>query len=224
MEPEFWLAKWQSGKIGFHKDGVHPDLVAHSDWLLPGGVHRVLVPLCGKSWDLFWLAERGHRVVGVELAEAAVRALHEEHGRRFTTRPVGPFVVHETEDLPCAVLCGNVFELTPALLERVFGGLATAVWDRAALVALRPSDRSRYVALQRSLTMSGARVLLNVLNYDPAVMQGPPWCVPPEAVEALWGEEDLAHLDRTSLYDEEPRWKASAHDWFDRDLYRVQRR
>ena len=47
MEPEFWLAKWQSGKIGFHKDGVHPDLVAHSDWLLPGGVHRVLVPLCG---------------------------------------------------------------------------------------------------------------------------------------------------------------------------------
>ena len=33
----------------------------------------VLVPLCGKSLDLVWLAEQGHAVIGVELAEAFVK-------------------------------------------------------------------------------------------------------------------------------------------------------
>lgn len=224
MEPEFWLEKWHSGKTGFHKASVHADLVAQADWLLAGGPQRVLVPLCGKSWDLFWLAERGHRVVGVELSETAVRALHEEHGRPFATRTVGPFVAFETKGMSCVVLCGNVFDLTIEILEAVSGGGATAIWDRAALVALRPSDRERYVALQQSVSLPGARILLNVLNYDPAVMDGPPWCVAPQVVEDLWGAEDVTHIDRMSLHEHEPKWEDSAHAWFDRDLYRVQRR
>ena len=80
------------------------------------------------------------------------------------------------------------------------------------------------MSLQRSLTLSGSRVLLNVLNYDPAVMSGPPWCVDPEAVLALWGDQDLVLADRTSLHSQEPRWQDLGHSWFDRDLYRIQRR
>lgn len=224
MEKSFWLDRWESGKTGFHADAVHADLLGHAEWLLQAGPQRVLVPLCGKSWDLFWLAKQGHHAVGIEVAERAVRAMHEEHGRAFSTRAVGPFQAFETEGLSCTVLCGDVFDLSPQILQTVAGGLATAVWDRAALVALHPSDRARYVALQRSLTLPGARVLLNVLNYDAAVMDGPPWCIGPDAVVALWGDQDLARVDRTSLHTQEARWRERGHTWFERDLYRIQRR
>ncbi len=37
-----------------------------------GTGRRVLVPLCGKTPDLLWLAEQGNEIVGVELSEIAV--------------------------------------------------------------------------------------------------------------------------------------------------------
>ena len=83
MNPEFWIDRWQSGRIGFHQDAVHPEL--RDRWselgLSPGAT--VLAPLCGKSLDMRWLAERGHRVVGIELSELAVRAFFEEGREAF---------------------------------------------------------------------------------------------------------------------------------------------
>src|SRR5690606_40297026 len=57
----------------FHQATVTPQLERHWDALgLPAG-GTVFVPLCGKSLDMAWLAGRGHRVLGVELSEVAVR-------------------------------------------------------------------------------------------------------------------------------------------------------
>ena len=41
---------------------------------------QVFVPLSGKSLDMVWLAEQGHRVLGVELSELAVRQFFDERG------------------------------------------------------------------------------------------------------------------------------------------------
>lgn len=223
MERGFWLDKWDTGKIGFHRDSVHDDLEAQAGWLLQGGPQRVLVPLCGKSWDLLWLADQGHRVIGVELAAKAIESLHAEHDRAYTTTQVGPFTAYHTTGAPLTVLCGDVFDLTGAIMEEVAGGLATAIWDRAALVALRPDDRARYVALQRALSVDGARVLLNVLDYDPEVMSGPPWNIPPALVEQLWGDQELSFVGRVDMADTQPGLKKSPHQWFHRDLYTVVR-
>ena len=65
MKPEFWKERWVRGEIGFHQAEVEPGLVTHLGGLAPT---RVLVPLCGKSLDLAWLATQGHQVVGVELS------------------------------------------------------------------------------------------------------------------------------------------------------------
>jgi thiopurine S-methyltransferase len=35
--------------------------------------------LCGKSLDMLWLAEQGHRVLGVELSELAITQFFSEH-------------------------------------------------------------------------------------------------------------------------------------------------
>ena len=61
MQPEFWHKKWESNQIGFHLPEVNPYLQRH--WAVPATA-RVLVPLCGKSLDLAWLAGRGHQRLG----------------------------------------------------------------------------------------------------------------------------------------------------------------
>src|SRR5690348_18017582 len=72
MRAEFWLERWREGRTGFHRDTPMPLLLRHWPALaLPRG-SRVLVPLCGKTLDMPWLAEQGHRVLGVELSPLAV--------------------------------------------------------------------------------------------------------------------------------------------------------
>lgn len=78
-----WAAKWESNDIKFHKRDVHPTLAAQYDHLFPdagkGVAHRVLVPLCGKTVDMPWLARKGHEVVGIEGIPKAAEAFAREH-------------------------------------------------------------------------------------------------------------------------------------------------
>lgn len=69
MQADFWQARWQRNEIGFHLSEVNPYLLRHWPTLGLSADSRVLVPLCGKSLDLSWLAGQGHAVLGVELAE-----------------------------------------------------------------------------------------------------------------------------------------------------------
>jgi thiopurine S-methyltransferase len=69
MQPEFWHKRWASNQIGFHLPQVNPYLQRFWPALGLEEGSRVLVPLCGKSLDLLWLAHQGHEVLGVELSE-----------------------------------------------------------------------------------------------------------------------------------------------------------
>src|SRR5262245_668901 len=63
MNQHFWDERWRAGQTGFHLSEVNPNLVRHHERLGPANPRsRVLVPLCGKSIDLAWLAARGHDV------------------------------------------------------------------------------------------------------------------------------------------------------------------
>ena len=46
----------------------------------------VFVPLCGKSLDMVWLAQQGHRVIGAELSQRAIDDFFAERGLAPTTR------------------------------------------------------------------------------------------------------------------------------------------
>lgn len=219
MQPSFWLERWSQDQIGFHNEAVHADLVGQSDWLLDGGPHRVLVPLCGKTRDVHHIARQGHAVAGVELSEKAVRAMHTEQDIPFTERALPPYTVLDSGT--AHLLAGDAFDLSADHLAATLGGAPTRVWDRAALVALLPDQRAAYVALVRSLLAPGARVLLNVLCYDASVMDGPPWSVDPDTVAALWAGADVQRVDRTDLAAAEPQWKERGHQHFYRDLYRI---
>ncbi len=165
-----WLTRWREGRIQFHIDTVNPILDRYVDRLLPEGFGRVFVPLCGKSVDLGWLDEQGHEVVGVELAEKAVEDLFKELGRTPTITTQGAFQSYRSDGLE--VLVGDLFELDAEVT-----GKFDAIWDRAALVALRPSDRDRYASHLREFLQSNGYILLCTISYDESKMEGPPLSV-----------------------------------------------
>lgn len=211
MELSFWQSKWREGQIGFHRDEVHPDLLLHGHHLLDGA--GVLVPLCGKSVDLVWLAER-RPVVGVELSELAVDQLVEEQELSATRDRVGPYQRVRAGDL--TVLQGDMFALSadhlPSPVDRV--------WDRAALVALDPPRRRRYAATVRALLPAGARLLVNTFTYDKAVMDGPPHSVAPSEVAELYPGATITTLDERDELT--PRFAELGHTWWTTHLLRVQ--
>ena len=84
MDADFWLERWRQGQTGFHMKRPTPLLAKYWPALgVPRG-SRVLVPLCGKSLDMLWLASQGHRVLGVELSPLAV-------GQFFAENRLAPF-------------------------------------------------------------------------------------------------------------------------------------
>jgi thiopurine S-methyltransferase len=178
LDPSFWFERWELGQTGFHENVVHRDVQEHVDLLGP----RVLVPLCGKSLDLGWLAGQGREVVGVELSEIAARqvladAEFEDAGSHRALR-----------DGRLTVLVGDIFDATPEAV-----GTFDAVWDRAALVALDPPRRERYVRTVRSLLKPGGRLLLNFFEYE-GTMSGPPFSVPQAEVQAAYGDWSIEVL------------------------------
>jgi thiopurine S-methyltransferase len=212
MDPEFWKAKWRAGQIGFHQPEVHADLLRFGEAVVDGA--GVLVPLCGKSVDLPWLAARTP-TVGVELSELACAQLFEEHGLTPSVDQDGPFVRWRAGDL--VVLQGDVFDLTPARLPFP----VDRVWDRAALVALDPGRRRRYAAHLRALLPPGGRLLLNAFAYDPAVMDGPPHAVDEDEIAALFAGDLLQVL---AVSDEVgDRFRAIGHTWWRTTVHLVTR-
>ena len=192
---ENWLARWREGRIGFHERRANALLERHATRL---SGRRVLVPLCGKAEDLAYLAARGHDVIGIELAEQAVHAFFVEHDLAPAVTPHGPFAswTVAASDAGAAsgslrLLVGDFFAATPELI-----GPIDALYDRAALIALPPELRPRYVALLRSLLPAGAPALVITLEYDQSAMSGPPFAVFEAELRELYAGAEVELLDQ----------------------------
>ena len=179
MEPKFWRERWARNQIGFHLPEVNPYLQRHWPPLAEGA--KVLVPLCGKSLDLMWLASQGLRVVGVELSEQAVEAFFSEQNLtpRITER--GMFKVYQADSIE--IWCGDFFALGAEVLAD-----CTAFYDRAALIALPPLMRAQYADHLNTWLPSGCQGLLITLDYEQVQKAGPPFAVTDEEVQLLIGE------------------------------------
>jgi thiopurine S-methyltransferase len=173
---DFWAELWRTGRTGFHRPEPHPDLLAHHDQVI-GGAARVLVPLCGRTPDLAWLAARHREVVGVEFVAQAVEEYAREHGLAAAD-PVGPLAAYRRG--PLTLLLGDFFAV-PAD-TRPFD----AIWDRAALVALDAGTRPRYVAACRALLRPGAPVLLSTFRFDQPADVGPPFSIDDDELHRLY--------------------------------------
>ena len=185
MEPKFWQERWARNQIGFHLPEVNPYLQRHWPQLAEGA--KVLVPLCGKSLDLMWLASQGLRVLGVELSEQAVEAFFSEQGLVPRTTRRGGFKVYQAGLIE--IWCGDFFALEAETLAD-----CTALYDRAALIALPPPMRAQYAEHLNTCLPPGCLGLLITLDYDQVQKAGPPFAVTDDEVRVLLGEQWLLEV------------------------------
>ncbi|WP_367372449.1 thiopurine S-methyltransferase [Pseudomonas lini] len=181
MQPEFWHKRWASNQIGFHLPEVNPYLQRFWPALSLEKGARVLVPLCGKSLDLLWLAHLGHEVLGIELSEKAVEDFFSEHQFDPDVSEQGPFKVYRAGSIE--LWCGDFFELTAGDVADCSG-----LYDRAALIALPPAMREQYAAHLIRILPQDSLGLLITLDYDQAQMAGPPFAVLDDEVQRLFGD------------------------------------
>ncbi|MNG95932.1 Thiopurine S-methyltransferase [compost metagenome] len=199
MEPAFWQQRWADNQIGFHQAQVNPYLQKY--WptlgLAPGS--RVLVPLCGKSLDLAWLAGQGYRVLGVELSRRAVEAFFCEHGLEAEVQQRGAFEVWRSGDVE--LWCGDFFALQ---VEDI--GDCAGLYDRAALIALPPQMRVAYMQLLSGLLPTGCQGVVVTLDYDQALLGGPPFSVGDEELRQGFAGWQVDELEAVEVIEESPKF------------------
>jgi len=217
MHPDFWLQRWHDGQIGFHRNEVMPLLQKHwPDLQLPTG-SRVLVPLCGKTLDMHWLAAQGHRVLGVELSSLAVEQFFAEAGltpQRHRSASGEHYVAG-----PIEIICGDAFALDATLLSDI-----AALYDRAALIALPPALRERYRDTVYARVPQGCQGVLITLEYPQDEKQGPPFSVEQPEVEQLsrlgW---KVQREERRDILDQQPDFRAQGVSALSTAVYRLLR-
>ena len=218
MEADFWHGRWQDNLIGFHLDEVNPVLVQHWPSLdLPAG-GRVLVPLCGKSVDLNWLAAQGHEVIGVELSPLAVAAFFDEQGLVADKILTEGFEIWRSGAI--TIICGDFFQLTSADL-----GVITAVYDRAALIALPENMRTDYVRQLKSLVAGPMKCLLVTLYYEQQQMDGPPFSVSTDEVRNLLSDTcDVELRQNLDILEQNARFKQGGINMLEEHVYLLRSR
>lgn len=179
MRKEYWLDRWERKDIGFHQNEINPYLCQFWQHLQLAPGSTVLVPLCGKSRDMLWLHQQGHAVLGVELSEIAAQAFFTDNGLTSKCSMHGQFTHLEANDMH--ILCGNFFDLDKNDVAKI-----TAVYDRAALIALPAEMRKHYTRHLLHILPPATQILLITLDYAQHEMSGPPFAVSMDEITSLY--------------------------------------
>lgn len=203
MDKDFWIERWQQQQIGFHQPDINQYLLKYWQTTkehFPDS--QVFVPLCGKSSDLLWLKQQGHKVLGIEFSELAVNDFFRENQLAPSLLPDKRFLHLAIEDL--SLMCGDFFQLCATDLEK-----SHLVYDRASLVALPQDMRKDYAKHMAKILPTSVRMLLITMEYPQNEMNGPPFSVPETEVIALYQDNfHIKKLETFDIYHENPRFQA----------------
>lgn len=218
MEPDFWHDRWQRELIGFHQSETNRYLQKYIGELALTPGDTVLVPLCGKSLDMWWLHEQGFRVIGIELSEIAARSFFTEAGKQACQVQHGDFISWKYADIE--ILCGDFFDLDVDVMGKI-----DAVFDRAALIALPLEMRAKYIEQLGSILSPGTRGLLITLEYAQDEMSGPPFAVSEQEVVKLYaGGFDVGLIEDNDVIEENLRFRERGLTAMHEKIYRFQKR
>lgn len=142
---ETWEKDWSKETPAWHRKYVSPILIKHYDEFTSGRKNlRILVPLCGKSLDMIWLADRGHTVVGVEMIRKAIETFFEENKLEYFintthTSAGGKYNSFKAKNKGIMLIECNIFDLSRELYHDKFD----CIWDRGALTVITMMDEAR---------------------------------------------------------------------------------
>jgi len=177
MEASFWIKSWELGGFhtSFHRKDIHPFVIEH---MTPEAIEgkTILVPLCGKTIDMLYLAQYARKVIGVEIAEDAIHQFFHENQLQ---------VVHPNDT---TYVAGNITILRRSFMELQPEDIGEVDWilDRASLVALPYDMRVDYLKAIDRLSMPGTQQLVITLEYFP-LLPSAPFSINPVEVEFYYG-------------------------------------
>ncbi len=193
MELSYWQSRWKKGNIGFHLDEVYPGLLEHWEALQISQGSTVLVPMCGKSMDLKWLADRVNKVVGVEVSDVAVQDFFLDHNLSPVESSFANFSIFKARNIE--LWCGDFFKLPVHKFQH-----PDLIYDKGAIVAFPQKMRKKYSDILKNLCSSNTKLLIQHFEYRKIEMNGPPFSVPCSEIEELFGDDfSIKQLDNKSL-------------------------
>jgi len=223
--------------LGWHKEDINPYLLKHINTILlssnagnayPIPKHNVFVPLCGKSIDLAYLATHTgiRNVVGIDIVRNAAVEFADEH-TEFTIQEVVDKQCKEEDDTnnkkigkdmqtfkgnKLTILIGDLFQMPT-------NDRYDIIYDRASIVAIKPSLRQDYVKLMGTLLQPGGSILLITLDRrkttsDEAKNDGPPFSINEEEIRQLYESQSwvesvtlLEEVNDLTTDEDAERWK-----------------
>jgi thiopurine S-methyltransferase len=150
----------------------------------------------------------------VEFVEMACRAFFDEHDVIPRIEDRKPFKVFAAAAIE--LWCGDIFDATPDRL-----GLFDAIYDRAALIALVPNERKRYVATLTKLLKPGGRIFLIGFRYDQSKVDGPPWSLEDKHVHELFLRDFVIEPLDSRPGHASPRLSSAGVTHFEENAYRL---
>ena len=204
MHHDFWHDRWTKQEIGFHEGQVNALLARYFSALALPQQARVFIPLCGKAVDIEWIASQDCEVIGVEFNESAVEQFFAERNLSPNIKIVGDHVCYSYENIRLFV--GDFFALTPEQLGHI-----DAVYDRAAMVALPPEIRQRYVRRLPMLTEQCPMLLITFV-YDQSALSGPPFSIDMQEIEKHYSHHFSIKCLKSVALEDGLKGKVSANE------------
>ena len=179
MEDQYWLNKWQTNDITFHEENINAELIAYISELKLKPGDNILIPLCGKTKDMLWLAEKGFHVIGIELSPIACSNFFTELNITPRITKQSTFIKYQHENI--ALLCGDLFNLTSSDLSNI-----RAIYDCKALIALPSELRKKYV--NHLVACAGTNIKILLLTRETSCqITPPPYPINEGEVNLLYG-------------------------------------
>lgn len=195
---EYWENRWITNQTGWHRSVYNDLMVKYWPKLGIPTDSKVLVPLCGKSLDMLWLAEKGHTIVGIEFTRVAVERFFPENKLQHIIVKHPNYIEFKSDRF--TILNGDILVIPSDLIQ------AEAWYDRAAMIAINPDLREDYVSQIRQQTKVGAVGLLITYSYPQEEMEGPPFSLNDDDVFQLFQDGFRVEcLETIELEDEKER-------------------
>ena len=110
---QLWDKLYQGNKDEWTNEKADKELFKFHEILTDGKTGlNILIPMCGKSLIMLWFAEKGHRVVGIEWSEIAVKQFFEGNGLAYSTKlcKIGEIEmpVYSANDKTITIYCGDL--------------------------------------------------------------------------------------------------------------------
>lgn len=146
-----WEVLYQQGDTGWDRGDVSPALFTWLDQGAFDGVNTVLIPGCGRGYEVLELAKRGLGVTALDLAPSAIAHLNQALA---------------SSGVQANTACVNMFEYTA---EQAFD----VVYEQTCLCAIEPSQRQAYADAVYCWLKPQGKLLLNMMQTGE--VGGPPF-------------------------------------------------